>query len=354
MHCFNYFGLGIDCVEPITSESVYIITQHESMSMVIPASSSVPSIMPFRTELIVMNNNQSIIELPICVGNKNKLLGILSIHADDDWELGGEKTFKHGDTVIVKAQINHEKLLLVEATVNEKVATTQILNPLANEELSNKQMQVLKAKQAFNQSLLDNQGRPTKYVVEDYIRALEDADEFELAADFYIALERMDKTENHATQICYLYSRADMTRKSDHWAKIAHKRKPNEVTAYNLYCKEFDVKKQVEYLEEALEFNPNYTSALLALGKIFQRQGRPKGERLLRKAQDLLQNTTIPSERDLQYLIEVSQALSDEDIESDAKKQLDKMKKTKHEASLPYDLNNLVSSLSGRQLVNKP
>lgn len=132
VHCFNYFGLGIDCVEPIMSESVYIITQHESMSMVIPASSSVPSRMPFRTELIVMNNNQSIIELPICVGNKNKLLGILSIHADDDWELGSEKTFKCGDTVIVKAQINHEKLLLVEATVNEKVATTQILNPLAN------------------------------------------------------------------------------------------------------------------------------------------------------------------------------------------------------------------------------
>lgn len=62
----------------------------------------------------------------------------------------------------------------------------------------------------------------------------------------------------------------------------------------------------------------------------------------------------IPSERDLQDLIKVSQALSDEDIESDAKKQLDKMKKTKHEASLPYDLNNFVSSLSGRQLANKP
>lgn len=92
----------------------------------------------------------------------------------------------------------------------------------------------------------------------------------------------------------------------------------------------------------------------MALGKIFQRQGEPIGERLLRKAQDLLQNTIIPSERDLQDLIKVSQALSDEDIESDAKKQLDKMKKTKHEASLPYDLNNFVSSLSGRQLANKP
>lgn len=92
----------------------------------------------------------------------------------------------------------------------------------------------------------------------------------------------------------------------------------------------------------------------MALGKIFQRQGKPIGERLLRKAQDLLQNTIIPSERDLQDLIKVSQALSDEDIESDAKKQLDKMKKTKHEASLPYDLNNFVSSLSGRQLANKP
>lgn len=354
VHCFNYFGLGIDCVEPITSESVYIITQNDAMSMVIPASSSVPSKTPFRTELVVSNDNQSMIELPICVGNKNKLLGILSIHADEDWEFGGEKTFERGDVVIVKAQINHEKLLLVEATVNEKVATTQILNPLANEELSSKQMQVLKAKQAFNQSLLDNQGRPTKYVVKEYIRALENADEFELAADFYIALERLDKTENHATQICHLYDRAGMKRKSDYWAEIAHKRDPDEVTAFNLYCKENDIKKQIQYLEEALEFDPNYTSALLALGRILQRRGEPKGKKLLRKAQELLQSKIIPSERNLQDLVQVSRALDDEDAEAEAKKELDKMKKEKYDASLPYDVNNLVSSLSGRQLANKP
>ena len=103
-----------------------------------------------------------------------------------------------------------------------------------------------------------------------------------------------------------------------------------------------------------LEFDPNYTSALLALGRILQRRGEPKGKKLLRKAQELLQSKIIPSERNLQDLVQVSRALDDEDAEAEAKKELDKMKKEKYDASLPYDVNNLVSSLSGRQLANKP
>ena len=355
VHSFSYFGLGIDCVEPITSESIYVITQSNTLSIVIPASSPVPSKTLFSIELVVGNDSQSKIELPICVGNKNKLLGVLSIYADEAFDntFKRAKTFKRGDVVIVKAQINHEKLLLVEATINQQIATTQILNPLANEELTHKQMQVLKAKQEFNQALLDNSGRPPKHVVKKYISALEDANEYELAADFYIALERLDKTENHATQICYLYSRVGMSKKAVYWAKIAHKRQPTATTAYNLCCETHDIEEKIQYLEEALEYDPNYTSALLALGKILKRQDKLKGEQMLQKAQGLLQSKIFPSERNLEDLIAASQALGDRQSEQQAKEQLHQMNQSKNNLSLPYDENNLLMSLKGHQLAHK-
>lgn len=338
IHSVSYFGLGLDLISPITSEAIYIITQNDSMALAIPASSLVPSDKPFVLDLMVKNDEQNLIDLPLCVGNKNKLLGVLSIESYDS-------PFKKGDKVQVRAQINHEKLLLVEATINEQIANTKILNPLANQELTASETKLLKVRQNFNQAILDNKGRPPVYIVEEYAEALEDAGEFEKSADMYVALERL-KESDHATQICYLYSRAGKNKESNHWAKVAHKRKPCDVTAYNVACGAYDQKETIKYLRESLKHNPNYTSALMMLGQILHRQGDMEGGKLLETAKQNLQTKWIQSERDLRDLIEVSELLGDCATKTQAEQKLNAYQSDEQVDNLPYSQDNLLDGVN--------
>lgn len=339
IHSLSYFGFGLDLIQPIISETIYIITQNDSLTPVIPASSLVPSEQPFLLELVVKNNQQDLIELPLCVGNKNKLLGILSIKNDDEF-------FHKGDRVQVKAQINHEKLLLVETVVNNQIASTKILNPLANQELTTNEIKLLKVKQEFNQAILDNKGRPPVHIVSKYAKALQEAGEFEKAADMYVALERIESGSDYATQICYLYDRAGQRKESNHWGKVAYKRNPCDITAYNVACGTFDQNEKIKYLRESLRHNPGYISALIMLGRILYRQGDCEGRQLLERAQDQLQNQWIQNERDLENLVEVSDLLGDRAAKEQAEQQLKNYQQDQQDNDLPYSQDNLLGGLN--------
>lgn len=277
IHSFSYHGLGLDFIKPITSESIFIIVRNNNLETIIPASSEVPTTQPFKTNFIVSQENQTKIELPICVGSKNKLLGILTIEA------GTRKFFDIGAQVKVLASINHEKLLSIKATINGITAETSILNPLANEELTRSESSMLKAKQTFNQALLDYDGRPPSSIAIQYSKACLDAGAYELAADLYIAIERLDPLLDFSTLICFAYAKAKKYTKSNEWAKKAYKRKPNAVNAYNLSCKEVGSKKE-EYLRISLDHNEYFNSALITLGNILHERGDPEGQELLERA----------------------------------------------------------------------
>ncbi|MGD4786149.1 hypothetical protein QT806_22930, partial [Xanthomonas citri pv. citri] len=83
----------------------------------------------------------------------------------------GDEPFKKGDHVEVTASINEEKLLNIYAMIKGESIASNILNPLANEELTEEQTTLLKAKQQFNQDLLDFKGRPRVHVAKAYADA---------------------------------------------------------------------------------------------------------------------------------------------------------------------------------------
>ena len=338
IHSFSYHGLGIDFIRPIVSEAIYIITSHEHLETIIPASTEVPTPQPFHTQLIVTRDDQNIIDLPICVGSKSKLLGILTIEIEDDY-------FKQGAIVDVYANINHEKLLNVEAVIDGIKVNTSILNPLANNTLTKVEEHMLRAKQKFNQALLDYNGRPPVDIAVEYASACSEAGAYELAADLYIAIERLDRNANHATNICYNYARAGKSQKSNELAEIAYKRSPNAVNAFNIACKSYGEKEEL-YLRKALEHDPNFTSALLKLGKILKLRADKEGTILLEKALLLLQDEIYTSSvriRDCDDLIEVCDILDGyEQLKSTA---TDTKKKIIHENKELYSSENLVSSL---------
>lgn len=348
IHSFSYHGLDIDFIQPITSESIYIITKNEVLETIIPASSPVPNPSAFETTLVVANHKQSSIELPICVGNKNKLLGIITIDSDN-------KYFNIGDEVHVTASINQEKLLNITASVAGKTVASSILNPLSNEELTETESKLLKAKQAFNQDLLDYKSRPRIHVVKAYADAALEAGAYELAAELYQGIERMDEndTYDYSTTICYAYARGGRPNLANKWANLAYKRKPNAVNAYNLSCR-YSGDEQERYLRLALEHDSSFTKALIVLGRILHYRGDEEGQELLEKAKNNIMsdyNFGFVDNSEAEDLLNVSRMLNDEDTKRKAEKWIDEIKSK--EKSSAYSDSNLVQTKNNNNLLNK-
>ena len=261
LHSLGFHALGCDLIQPITPEPIFVLARGEEKEVIIPASSEVPSRKKFKTVLKVEDAGQEIVELPICVSNTSKLLGLLKIESPSN------RGFQKDEVVSVAASITHDKLLKVEAEVAGTKAEVSLLNPLANRELSETEQRMLEAKQEFNISLLDSRGRPTKEVVLKYALASYDAKAYETAADMFVAVERIDPTEDHATKIAYAYAQARQDKKTREWYKKAHQRMPNEVTAYNRSLYETGKFKE-QLLRESRDYDPTDPAPMLQLGRI--------------------------------------------------------------------------------------
>lgn len=338
IHSISHYGLGVDFIQPITSESIFIITKGDHLETVIPASTPVPNPNAFKTTLIVAKDEQYLIELPICVGNRNKLLGVVTIES-------GDEPFNQGDHVEVTASINDEKLLNIVATIKGESITSNILNPLANEELTEEQTILLKAKQQFNQDLLDYKGRPRIHVARAYTDAALEAGAYELAADTYVGLERLDENLDFSTTICYAYSRAGRDKKSTEWSRIAYKRKPNAVNAFNLSNEYFGDERE-HYLRKSLEHDPFFIPTLRALGRILCQREDPEGQELLERAQSSLVSDLRDgwiSEQECEELINIADFLDNDEILHEARSTLDGLRK--ENANKAYEDENLVQSL---------
>lgn len=285
LHCLGHYGFKQDFVQPITSEPIYLITKGASLKLIMPAGSSVPSDELFNETVLVGRDGQTRIELPICVSNENKLLGILKIVATDP------SGFKKNEEISISCNITHEKLLEAKAAIRGISQTAIMMNPLTNHELSEQEIKALEAKQIFQEGLLANNGKPTAAILQTYAIALQKAGCYLEASDYYIQLELMNKS-NHATSICYCLAMAGKYKQSDEWAKIAYERNKNSTTCYN-YALQFRNSNKTKcegLLEESLNYDPNYPYALRVLGELRLSDGSNDGIEYLTKAADSLAN----------------------------------------------------------------
>ena len=259
------------------------MTRGGGLESLIPASSPVPTTVPFVIELLVSEDNQSQVDIPICSGSRERLIGIISIHPEDGIQ------FKRNDKVLVRGFISKEKLIEVTVTVADQIAKADILSPMSNETPSPAELKMLKEKQRFNQSVLENNGRPNEWVVKDYSQAAAEAGDYELAADLLVALERLNPSYDHSTNIGYYYSMAGRRNKSREWHKTAYQRRKNALTAYNLACGKSDYdKEKEELLREALEFDPEYVLALDMLAHLVAHKNPVEAKALKKKLVTLL------------------------------------------------------------------
>jgi hypothetical protein len=350
-HSMCYHGLNIDMIRPITPESIFIITKGGNHDVIIPASSVVPTDKDHSITLEVPKARQKIIELPICVGNENKLLGVVKISSPSS--VG----FNVGEYVNVSASITHEKLLEIKVDVSGISVKSALMNPLANRPLSDQEKKVLEAKQAFNKALLEYGSKPPVSVVIAYAEASQKAGDFETAADMYYAAQRLDPTLSHETEICYCYSVAGKKIKSEEWGQKAYERQPNAVSAYNLaVAKTGDDK--VELLKECLKHDPYFVPALNVLGTIYVKNGNTLGNAYLRECINLLKPSISVSgnptqiKQNLNIIINASNLLNDVDNLKWAERQLlllDNISdRNKNE---PYNDANLIKSKSSFDII---
>jgi len=342
LHSLGFHAFRMDLIRPITSEAIHVVTRGGHLETIIPAAAEVPTTMPFMTRLRIDRAGQTTVELPICVGTESKLLGLLRVQAP---YLRG---FSLDEEIQVEASINHDKLLEIKASVAGEIVKTGLMNPLANRELTPSETRMLEAKQKFNESLLASRGKPSKAAVLAYARAALDAGAFELAAEMFIATERIDPVENHATNICFCFSKAGRHERSADWARKAYERKPDAVGAYNLSCN-LKGDQRERLLRDAIRLKPDFAYALLALGRLIQSQDSDQGLKLIEKAVRVLEKDFQAHGIDLDHcrtLIGAANDIGDEDLADRARARLDSMLD-----SSVYDEDNLAVPIFGQRQI---
>lgn len=344
LHCLGFHAFRMDLIRPITSEAIHVVTRGGHLETVIPAAAEVPTTTPFTTRLRIDRAGQSAVELPICVGTESKLLGLLRIQAPN------ARGFSVDEEVKIEATINHDKLLEIKASVAGTVVRTGLMNPLANRELTPSETRMLEAKQKFNESLLTSRGKPSKDAVLTYARAALEAEAFDLAAEMFMATERIDPSENHATNICYCFSKSGRAERSTDWARKAYERKPDAVAAYNLSCSVKGSEREA-LLRDAVRLRPDFAYALLALGRMILDQDAAQGRKLVEKAVRSLEKDLRAHRIDRDHcrtLIDAAKEIDDEDLADIAQARLDSML----DSSI-YDEDNLAVPLVGQRQLGR-
>ena len=158
----------------------------------------------------------------------------------------------------------------------------------------------------------------------------------------FVAAERLDATEDHATNICFAYSKAGRKERSREWARRAHERKPTAVTAYNLACDESGDTHE-SLLREALELDARFPAALLALGRILITRGNPEGKVMIKKCVSLWSqqlDAHIITKDGCRNLMAAAELIENHDVIDRAKARVESFSNTP-----VYDEDNLVSSI---------
>jgi molecular chaperone DnaK (HSP70) len=89
IHSLVYNGFNKNIIQPITSEPILVITKDETPKVILRAGTHIPCDLMAIDDLVTNHDGQSAIELPICLGNINKLLYNIKIVSSNPRGWGG-------------------------------------------------------------------------------------------------------------------------------------------------------------------------------------------------------------------------------------------------------------------------
>lgn len=269
IHSLLMNGINKCIIQPITSEPIFVITKDTTNKVLIPAGTTIPCDTVVIDDLIPTKDHQEAIELPICVGNENKMLFNLKITRD-----GGFLTTAQ---VTLALEITADKLLLAKAHCMGVSCMVEPQNPFANKELSTEERIVLRAEREANIETERNGGIPTKNYLISLRKAYEDAgNDFKAAETLEQQNEIYPNPEEYNLIGVYYHNSGNRDKAIDFFER-ALDHNPNDYWAnFNLGNTLFyrDLKRARQYLNKAYELNPFEPCINILLGRLDKREGK--------------------------------------------------------------------------------
>lgn len=269
IHSLLMNGINKCIIQPITSEPIFVITKDTTNKVLIPAGTTIPCDTVVIDDLIPTKDHQEAIELPICVGNENKMLFNLKITRD-----GGFLTTAQ---VTLALEITADKLLLAKAHCMGVSCMVEPQNPFANKELSTEERIVLRAEREANIETERNGGIPTKNCLISLRKAYEDAgNDFKAAETLEQQNEIYPNPEEYNLIGVYYHNSGNRDKAIDFFER-ALDHNPNDYWEnFNLGNTLFyrDLKRARQYLNKAYELNPFEPCINILLGRLDKREGK--------------------------------------------------------------------------------
>lgn len=284
IHSLIVNGFGKNIIQPITSERIIVITKNEVVRTLIPASTEIPSGKVEITDLVVDHEGQEAVELPICVGNKDKMLFNIKIPSPQG------RGFHQGEHIKLTVEYTVDKLLKTEAECNGQRITPEQLNPFANTELSTEQREVVRAERELSKSQAENGGTPSKAAFRKLINAYVGANMLFQAAE---ASEEMDEYYPGSVsynQVGIFYSNSGNREKAIKAYERALEKEPNNATILSnlaIEYKYFDSEKYKEYVRKAYQADSSDPVRVIQMAEVSQMEGnQAEAQRLRKQAYD--------------------------------------------------------------------
>jgi len=313
IHSLIYNGFNKNIIQPITSEPFLVITKDETEKVILRAGTHIPCDLIIIDDLVTSKDGQQAIELPICIGSRNKLLYNIKIVCEDP------SGFKKNTPVRLELEINADKLLLARASAVGKAVFVEAINPFANKDLTAEERIVLKAERQANIEAEQNNGKPTKQGLTNLYKAYELIGNDFRAAETLELLNELYPSVSNYNQIGVLYASAGYDEKALEFYELAFENNKNATTAFNFAhsLKNKNIEKFKEILEESLQLEPNKPHSLYELGRLLKKEKDEKGDGMIKKAFDTWKqkyDTNLMSESDYSWLSSAADELGMKDF----------------------------------------
>lgn len=281
IHSLLLNGFGKNLINPITSEKIFVITK-DGEQILLPAGQQIPCGEVIIDNLTISGSEQDTIELPICVGSKEKILQNLVIKSEN------VAPFKSGTRVVVAVSVTVDKLLHVSAFVNGRTVSVEPLNPFANKPLTADERIVLRAQRELNNDAARRGGTPSK----EFFRKLADAYK-KVGRDFEYAETLVETNKYYPgsfsdNSIGVAYSNAGIKDKAkEYYKKDYLNRQDNPVSIFN-YAHSIKYEQPDEYeslMKKAIEISSDDPVHLFDFGRWkFNKGDRSLGMEMIHNA----------------------------------------------------------------------
>jgi len=288
IHSLVINGFGKNIIRPITSEPIIVITKNNSQRTLIPAGVEIPYAKVTIDDLAVSRDGQQIVELPICVGNRDKMLFNIRISLPRDLNV------KKGDQVALSVEYTADKLLKTEAYCHGIHIVPEQMNPFANKELTSEERAVIKAEREVVQSEAMNNGIPSRQALSNLIAAYKASNNAFQAAETAESKEEYYPGSEGYNEIGILYSNSGNRDKAIRAYEKAIEKNPRNSTPYGNLAMEYefsDKQKYKDLVRKAYELDSHNPVRVIQMARAEAMDGNStESKRLKDKAYQIYEN----------------------------------------------------------------